>query len=77
MGVVNIHYLMEKDDSEQFKGMMKAVQFMQKVTFDRYVMGKILDLIFVEQVGNIKSAMFSDHKSMECEIGIQKSEIST
>ena len=39
-----------------------------------HVMGNILDLIFVEQVGNIKISivkedpMFSDHKSVECEI---------
>ena len=44
-------------------------------------MDKILDLISVEQVGNIKISnvkegpMFSDHKSVECEIEIQKPEI--
>ena len=49
---------------------------------DMHVMGNILDLIFVEQVGNIKISnvkedpMFSDHKSVECEIEIQKPEIS-
>ena len=79
---LNVHYLMEKDDSEQFKSMMEAVALIQKVTFDMHVMGNILDLIFVEQVGNIKISndkegpMFSDHKSVECEIEIQKSETS-
>ena len=82
MGDFNIHYLMEKDDSEQFNDMMEAVRLIQKVTFDTHVMGNILDLIFVEQVGNIKisnvkeGSMFSDHRSVECEIEIQKPEIS-
>ena len=82
MVAFNIHYLMEKDYSEQFKDMMEAVGLTQKVTFDTHVMGNILDLIFVEQVGNIKISngkeglMFSDHKSVECEIEIQKPEIS-
>ena len=80
MGDFNVHYLMEKDDSEQFKDMMEAVGLIK--TFDMHVMGNILDLIFVEQVGNIKISnvkedpMFSDHKSVECEIEIQKPEIS-
>ena len=47
VGDFNIHYLMEKDDSEQFKDMMEAVGLIQKVTFDTHVMGNILDLIFV------------------------------
>ena len=54
MGEFGIHYLMEKDDSEQFKDMMEAVGLIWKVTFDTHVMGNILDLIFVEQMGNIK-----------------------
>ena len=75
---------MEKDDSEQFKDMMEAVGLIQKVTFDTHMMGNILDPIFVEQVGSIKISnvnfmegpMFSDNKSVECEIEIQKPEIS-
>ena len=82
MGDFIVHYLMEKDDSEQFKDMMEAVGLVQKVMFDMHVMGNILDLIFIEQEGNIKISnvreglMFSDHKSVECEIEIQKPEIS-
>ena len=38
MGDFNIHYLMEKDDSEQFKDMMEAVGLIQKVAFDTHVM---------------------------------------
>ena len=80
MGDFNVNYLMERDDSEQFKDMMKAVGLIQKVTFDMHVM-VTLDLIFVEQVSNNKISnvkegpMFSDHKSVECEIEIQKPEI--
>ena len=82
MGDFSIHYLMDKDDSEQFKDVMEAVGLIQKVTIDTHVMGNILDLIFVEQVDNIKISnikegpMLSDHKSVECEIEIQKPEIS-
>ena len=78
----SICYLMEKDDSEQFKDMMEAVGLIQKVTYDTHVMGNILDLILVEQVGSIKISnvkegpMFSDQKSVECEIEIQKPKIS-
>ena len=82
MGDFNVHYLMERGDSEQFKDMMEVVGLIQKVTLDTHVMHNMLDLIFVEQVGNIKISnvkegpMFSDHKSVECEIEIQKPEIS-
>ena len=82
MGDFNVHSLMEKDDSEQFKHMMEAVGLIQKVMLDMYVMGNILDPIFVEQVGNIKISnvkegpMFLDQKLVECEIEIQKPEIS-
>ena len=78
MGDFNVHYLMEKDDSKQFNDMMETVGLIQKVTFDMHVVDIILDLIFVEQVGNIKinnvkeGLMFSDHKSVECYIEIQK-----
>ena len=70
MGDFSVHYLMEKDDSEQLKDMMEAVDLIQKVMFGMHVMGNILDLIFVEQVGNIKISnvkeglMFSDHKNI-------------
>ena len=73
---------MEKDNSTLFKDVMEVPGLVQKVTFDMYVMGNILDLIFVEQVGNIKirkvkeGLMSSVHKSVECEIEIQKPEIS-
>ena len=53
MGDFNVHNLIEKDDSEQFKDMVEAAGLIQKVMFDMHVMGNILDLIFVEQVGNI------------------------
>ena len=81
MGDFNVHYLMEKDDSEQFKDMMEAIGLIQKVPIDTLVMGNILDLIYAEQVGNIKISsvkegpMFSDHKSVECEIEIQNLKI--
>ena len=37
MGDFNLHYLMEKDDSEQFKDMIEAVGLIQKVTFDMHM----------------------------------------
>ena len=40
MGDLNIHYLMEKDESEQFKDMMEVVGLVQKVMFDMHVMSK-------------------------------------
>ena len=43
MGSHNIHYLMEKDNSKQFKVMIGAVGLIQKVMFDTHVMGNILD----------------------------------
>ena len=54
---------MEKDDSELFKDMMEAVGIIQKITFDMHVMSNVLDLIFVEQVGNIK---ISNVKEVQC-----------
>ena len=82
LGDFNIHYLMEKNDSKQCKDMMEVGGLIQKVMFDMHVMGNILDLIFFEQVGNIKISnvkegpMFSGYKSVECEIEIQKPEVS-
>ena len=75
------HIENENVDAVQFQDMMEAMGLVQHINFATHILGNTIDLLFSEQVGQLKvesgryCEMFSDHTIISWQVKFQKLDI--